>query len=250
MVAGPASAQARRASGRRPVFNARMRPSLRYVVPALVALAAALGSATPASARVLELGRTESMPAPSCPADPCQAVSRTTGYQAKAGTEANPFRAPENGRVVAWSITLGAPSDAQREFFEERLGGTASAGITVVRPGPKLTGRVLSRSPVKRLTGYFGRTVQFPLVTSLHVRKGHVVALTVPTWAPALALDLGNDSSWRASRSNRPRSRCLETGMQTAQQRIGALARFLCRYPTARLTYTVTMVTSPPRIRS
>jgi hypothetical protein len=37
--------------------------------------------------------------------------------------------------------------------------------------------------------------------------------------------------------------------MQTAQQRIGALARFLCRYPTARLTYSVTMVTSPPRVR-
>ena len=82
-----------------------------------------------------------------------------------------------------------------------------------------------------------------------HVRRGHLLALTVPTWAPALALNLGNDTSWRAARSNRPRSRCLETGMQTAQQRIGALARFLCRYPTARLTYSVTMVTSPPRVR-
>ncbi len=225
-----------------------MRPSARFVVSILVAVAA-LGSAAPASGRVLELGATSQMPAPSCPADPCQAVSRTTGYQAKAGTTANLFRAPANGRVVAWSITLGKPSDAQREFFEERLGGTASAGITVMRPGPRLTARVLSESPVKRLTPYFGRTVQFPLVTTLHVRRGHLVALTVPTWAPSLALDLGNDTSWRATRSNRPRSRCLETGLQTAQQRIGALARFLCRYPTARLTYTATMVTSPPRIR-
>lgn len=225
-----------------------MRPSVRNLVLSLVATAA-LSSAAPASARVVELGRTDAMPAPSCPGDPCQAVSRTTGYQAKVGTSANLFRAPANGRVVAWSITLGDPSDAQRDFFEERLGGTASAGITVVRPGPRLTGRVLSRSPVKRLTAYFGRTVQFPLVTTLHVRRGHVVALTVPTWAPALALNLGNDTSWRAARTNRPRSRCLETGLQTAQERIGALARFLCRYPTARLTYSVTMVTSPPRIR-
>jgi hypothetical protein len=225
-----------------------MRPSARILVSALVATAA-LGPAAPASARVIDLGRTDDMPAPSCPGDPCQAVSRTTGYQAKAGTAANPFRAPANGRVVAWSIRLGDPSDAQREFFEERLGGTASAGITVLRPGPRLTGRVLARSPVKRLAPYFGRTVQFPLVRTLHVRRGHLLALTVPTWAPALALNLGNDTSWRAARSNRPRSRCLETGMQTAQQRIGALARFLCRYPTARLTYSVTMVTSPPRVR-
>ena len=225
-----------------------MRSSARILVSTLVA-AAALGSAAPASARVLELGRTDAMPTPSCPADPCQAVSRTTGYQAKAGANANLFRARANGRVVAWSITLGKPTDAQREFFEDRLGGSASAGITVLRPGPRLTGRVLSKSPVKRLTSYFGRTVQFPLVTTLHVRRGHIVALTVPTWAPALALNQGRDTSWRAARRNRPRSRCLETGLQTAQQRIGALARFLCRYPTARLTYTVTMVTSPPRIR-
>ncbi len=189
------------------------------------------------------------MPTPSCPADPCQAVSRTTGYQAKAGTTRNLFRAPASGRIVAWSVTLGRPTAAQQEFFEERLDGSASAGITVIRPGPRLTGRVLSRSPVKRLTPHFGRTVQFPLVTTLHVRRGHVVALTVPTWAPVLALNLGRDSSWRATRTNRPPSRCLETGLQTAQQRIGALARFLCRYPTARLTYTATMVTSPPRAR-
>jgi hypothetical protein len=225
-----------------------MRSSARILVPAVVAVTA-LAAAAPASARVLEIGVTEQVAAPSCPGDPCQAVSKTTGYQAKAGPDANLFRARANGRVVAWSITLGEPSDAQREFFEDRLGGPASAGITVLRPGPKLTARVLARSPVKRLTPYFGRTVQFPLVKTLHVRRGHIVALTVPTWAPALALNLGRDTSWRATRSNRPRSRCLETGLQTAQQRIGALTRFLCRYPTARLTYSATMVTSPPRVR-
>ena len=210
---------------------------------------ATLCAAAPASARVVELGRTEPVTAPSCPADPCQAVSRTTGYQVSAGASDNLFRAPANGRVVAWSITLGRPTDAQQEFFTERLGGAPSAGITVLRPGPRLTARVLSRSPVQRLAPYFGRTVQFPLVRSLRVRRGHVVALTVPTWAPSLSLNLGRDYSWRATRRNRPRSRCLDTGMQTAQQRIGSLARFLCRYPTARLTYTATMITSPPRGR-
>ncbi len=211
----------------------------------VLAASATLFAAAPASARLIELGRTEPMTAPSCPADPCQSVSRTTGYQVNAGASDNLFRAPANGRVVAWSISLGEPSEAQQEFFSERLGGPATAGITVLRPGPRLTARVLAKSPVQRLTPYFGRTVQFPLVRSLRVRRGHVVALTVPTWAPSLSLNLGRDYSWRATRRNRPRSRCMDTAMQTAQQRIGSLARFLCRYPTARLTYAATMVTSP-----
>jgi hypothetical protein len=177
-------------------------------------------------------------------------VSRTTGYQAGGGDADNPFRAPANGRIVAWSITLGDPSDSQTEFFDARLGGQASAGITVLRPGPRLTARVTGQSPVKRLSPYFGQTVQFPLVRSLHVREGHVVALTVPTWAPALALGLGRDHSWRATRASRPRRRCLDTSRQSAQRRVGGLTRFVCRYPTARLTYSVTMVTSPPRARS
>ena len=42
--------------------------------------------------------------------------------------------------------------------------------------------------------------MQFPLAKSIPVKKGWVVALTVPTWAPALAVGLGADTSWRASR--------------------------------------------------
>lgn len=223
--------------------------TLPKVLVAVLSVGLSLVVAATATARVIELGAPEGAPAPSCPADPCQAVSRTTGYQVAAGAADNPFRAPADGRVVAWSITLGDPSASQRAFFEERLGGEASAGITVLRPGPKLTGRVLSQSPVKRLSAYFGSTVQFPLVTSLHVREGHIVALTVPTWAPALALGLGRDSSWRATRRSRPRSRCMDVSRQSAQRREGALTRFVCRYPTAQLTYSVTMVTSPPRSR-
>lgn len=216
---------------------------LAAVLTALVALVAA----APAGARLIEIGQTDEMPAPSCPESPCQAVSRTTGYQAKAGAHDDLFKAPADGRIVAWSITLGKPSAQQQDFFEKRLGGPASAGITVLRPGPRLTGRVLARSPVKKLTPYFGQTVQFPLVRTLFVHEGQIVALTVPTWSPSLALNLGRDSSWRATRRNEPRGRCLDTMRQTAQTRVGGLAHFLCRYPTARLTYTVTMVTSPPR---
>jgi hypothetical protein len=231
------------------VFNAGMSIRPRVVVPVLTVVLA-LAAAAPAAARVIELGAPEGAPAPSCPADPCQAVSRTTGYQAGAGAADHPFRAPADGRIVAWSITLGDPSDGQREFFEERLGGEASAGITVLRSGPELTARVLAQSPVRRLTPYFGSTVQFPLVQSLRVREGHIVALTVPTWSPSLAVQLGRDNSWRATRRSRPSSGCLDTSRPSAQRRVGGLTRVICRYPTARLTYSVTMVTSPSRPRS
>jgi hypothetical protein len=43
--------------------------------------------------------------------------------------------------------------------------------------------------------------VQFPLDRTLTVRKGYLVALTVPSWAPALALGQDSGTLWRASRA-------------------------------------------------
>ncbi len=63
----------------------------------------------------------------------------------------------------------------------------------MLKPGERYFGRVTAASPLQTLTPYFGQTVQFPLTTSLEVKKGDIVALTVPTWAPALALGLGKD---------------------------------------------------------
>jgi hypothetical protein len=210
---------------------------------ALLALLAALTLAPAAAdAKIIELGKTAQEPTPSCPAKPCLAVSRTTGYQAKVGTDKAIFTAPEDGKVVAWTITLGNPSKKQIAFFDETLGGPSSAGITVLRPGKKLYARVTGQSPIEPLAAYFGESVQFPLGRALTVKKGYVVALTVPTWAPALAVGFGNDTSWRASR---PAEKCTNTEDQTAQTEPGAITRFRCLYRTARLTYSVTIVTDP-----
>jgi len=64
----------------------------------------------------------------------------------------------------------------------------------------------------------------------------------VPTWAPALALGFGNDTSWRASR---PKSKCTDTATQTAQSMIGQVAQYPCLYRTARLAYTATLISTP-----
>jgi hypothetical protein len=101
--------------------------------------------------------------------------------------------------------------------------------------------RVVTQSPPQQLQPYFGTTVQFPLDRTLNVRKGYVIALTVPTWAPALTGLSRDGSAWRASR---PLTGCADTVTQTAQTHLKALARYRCQYR-ARLTYSATLITRP-----
>jgi hypothetical protein len=180
--------------------------------------------------------------APSCPTS-CLAVTRTTGYQVKVGSTRALLTAPREGTIVAWTITLGTPNATQVKFFNAHEGGTASAGIAVLAPQrkPNLAFKLLAQSPLVQLTPYFGKTAQFPLATTLQVKKGDVIALTVPTWAPALALGFTNETSWRASR---PRTQCSSTSEQSAQQ-TGTTVQYYCLYRQARLTYSVTLISTP-----
>jgi hypothetical protein len=211
----------------------------RLIAPGLAA-AALLASAGPAQARIVELGKADQAAVPTCPSSPCLAVSRTTGYQVKVGSKRGLFTVPANGRIVAWSVTLGNPNAKQIDFFDKGY-GAASAGISVLRQGDRLYSRVVGASPVVKLQPYFGQTVQFPLETSIAVKKGYVIALTVPTWAPALTQLLDDGSSWRASRA---KGACDDTDTQTAQTRLRALTQYRCLYK-ARLTYGATLVTNP-----
>jgi hypothetical protein len=182
--------------------------------------------------------------APSCPGSPCLAVSRTTGFQVKVGSAHNPLSAPRSGTVVAWTISLGAPTATQTTFFNAKEGGAAEAGIAILRaqPKPNLTYKLIAQSPLIKLQPYFGKTAQFPLETTLPVKKGDIIALTVPTWAPALALGFGKDTSWRASR---PKSQCSNTSGQTTQVQVGSSVQYFCLYQTARLTYSTTLISTP-----
>ncbi len=217
---------------------------------ALIALLAPAGSL----AAIQELGivpasatPTVTEAAPSCPDTPCLAVSRTTGYQAKVGTTRSPFVVPTAGRIVAWTITLGAPKASQISFFNANEGGPASAAIAVLAPGKSLNYTLAAQSPAELLQPYFGGSVQFPLATTLPVAKGDVIALTVPTWAPSLALGYAGDTSWRASRA---KNQCTTTNTQTSLQTIGTVVQFYCLYKTARLTYSATLVTNPVLVKT
>ena len=212
---------------------------------ASILLALALPAVAPAT--LTEVGvipTTTPATVPSCPASQCLAVSRTTGFQVKVGTERNILSAPRAGTVVAWTITLGAPNATQIKYFETNEGGPSEAGIAILAPQrkPNLTYKLVAQSPLVKLTPYFGKTAQFPLETTIPVKKGYVVALTVPTWAPALALGFGDDTSWRASR---PKAGCKTTSSQTAQSEIGTAVQYYCLYQTARLTYSATLISTP-----
>jgi hypothetical protein len=212
---------------------------LRPIVAAGVALAA-LACAAPASARIIEIGAAPPEATPTCPSTPCLAVSRTTGYQAKVVDSRSTYIVPADGRIVAWTISLGNPDKRQIDFFESNY-GESSAGLSILRRGKRLYHRVIAQSPVQRLQSYFGQKVQFPLETSIAVKKGQVVALTVPTWAPALTQLLSDGSSWRASRA---KGKCGDTDTQTAQTRMGQRTQYRCLYK-ARLTYSATLITTP-----
>ena len=210
-----------------------------------VMLALGLPAVAPATlTEVGVIGATTPATVASCPASPCLAVSRTTGFQVKVGTVNQPLSAPRNGTIVAWTITLGKPNATQIKFFNANEGGVSEAGIAILAPQrkPNLTYKLVAQSPLVKLEPYFGQTAQFPLETTIPVKKGDVVALTVPSWAPALALGFGDNTSWRASR---PRTGCTSTSSQTSQTTIGSAVQYYCLYQTARLTYSATLISTP-----
>jgi hypothetical protein len=213
----------------------------------LAALGLCLALPAVAPATLTEVGvlpATTPPSVPSCPTSPCLAVSRTTGFQVKVGPAHNFLAVPRSGTIVAWTIMLGKPSASQIKFFDTNEGGAPEAGIAILRPvaKPNLTYKLVAQSPLVMLQPYFGLTAQFPLETTIPVRKRDVVALTVPTWAPALALGFGHETSWRASR---PRSQCSSTSALSTHTQVGSPVQYYCLYQTARLTYSATEISTP-----
>lgn len=213
---------------------------------AILALALALPAVAPAT--LAEVGvippTTSPETVPSCPASPCLAVSRTTGFQLKVAKNTTLMSVPRTGSIVAWTIMLGKPNATQIKFFNANEGGAAEAGIAILRTQkkPNLTWKLIASSPTVKLQPYFGKTAQFPLERTIAVKKGDVVAMTVPTWAPALALGFGKDTSWRASRA---KSQCASTSAQSTHTAIGSNVTYYCLYQTARLTYSATLISTP-----
>lgn len=199
-------------------------------------------AATPASARLEELGAMEETVKGSCPDKECRAITRTTAYQAKVGEKRGLMTVPRDGRIVAFTLALGKPGPKQAEFFTETFGGAAQAAVVVLRPGKSLNYTVVAKGPMTTLTDYFGQTAQFPLVRTIRVRKNDVIGITVPTWAPLLQLNLAGDTSWRSSQA---KDGCADTQTQTALLGSKTAAQFTCLFRNQRVTYSATLISTP-----
>jgi hypothetical protein len=184
-------------------------------------------------------------PVAACPGAPCEVVSETTGMQVKVGTHNAPITIPRNGVIVAWTIHLSRPTASQIAYFDLHEGGPPEAGIAIIKQSKALNYTLVAESPLVELQPYLGGTAQFPLATTIQVQKGERIALTVPTWAPALAIKLGNTTSWRASRPKNTCTSATEASTQTSQTTAGSNVQYACLYQTARLLYTATLISTP-----
>lgn len=208
----------------------------------LSAVAAGAEQATSSRTTVV-LGQTANQPDPSCPEAPCQAVGSVTGFQMRTNQSQLPFRVPRSGRVKAWTLTLAQPTNRQRSFFNGFFGTPPQARLSILRrvPGTKPPRYNLRRhGSIRVLTPFLGQTVRFG--ASLRVHRGDIVALTIPTWAPAFAQDLSARNVWRASREPGKCTNTTDVRQGSAHQRLNKRATYGCRYTTARLLYTATVV--------
>ncbi len=227
----------RQASGR-PAAAIVLLASLALLVP----LAAGAGAASSTKTTVV-LGSTATTPDPSCPELPCQAIGSVTGFQVSTAQSSLPFRVNRAGKVKAWTLTLAQPTPQQRSFFNGFFGTPPEARLSILRrvPGtepPRYNLR--SQSSVHVLSPYLGKTVRFG--ASLPVEQGDIVGLTIPTWAPAFAQNLTSKDSWRASREEGKCTNTTDVRQGQPQEKPGTRATYGCRYSTARLLYTATVV--------
>jgi hypothetical protein len=218
---------------------------MRRTLPLFVALSA-LAVAPGAEARYVELGADSAPEAKaSCPEN-CQGIGRVSGYMGRAGGRSDPYVIRRDGVVTAFTVTLGKPNQEQTDYFTNLYGSPPQMRLSILRPGTtrrtRLTHRLLRQSDLFRVDRYFGSSPTFALDEPLEVERGNVVALTVPTWAPAFGVNLPRTNWWRSSRR---RGECDNISQRAAQQFVGGLRIFGCTYFRARLLYTVTYVPEP-----
>lgn len=208
----------------------------------LIAVVASAGAASGPRTTIV-LGSTATVPDPSCPESPCQAVGSVTGFQVSNNQADLPFRVPRDGKVKSWTLSLAQPTNSQRSFFNGFFGTPPQARLAILRrvPGSDPPRYNLRRQgSIHVLSPYLGQTVKFS--ASLPVEKGDIVGLTVPTWAPAFAQGLPTNNVWRGSREPGKCVNANDVRQGEPHMKVGTRATYGCRYSTARLLYTATVV--------
>lgn len=211
--------------------------------------------ATIAFARIREYGLEPSpRPHADCPGEPCRATGRVTGIQVQNVRNGKRIEYPtevrRKGWLVGFSVTLGRPNKSQRTFFNRLWGSPSKARISILRPAPTKkyprnrikNYRLMGHSQVFELNEFFGTKAIFSLHKRMHVRRNDLLALTIPTWAPALATDLPDRERWRGSRKH---GSCNDVTPHSSHQKVNSEKRYRCLYTTSRLLYTAVVIDKP-----
>jgi hypothetical protein len=225
-----------------------------------VAGAVALCGLIPASAAatITELGATTTpLVAPVCPkgvaSTDCKIIlTRATALETIRDNIAYPSAVKQAGRLVAFTVGLSALSSnaatalTDTKFLDTAYGGDAQVEITVLKRVGKRTAwtwQVVAQSPVVDVQPYLGQVAQFPLTTTIPVVRGEAIALTTPTWAPVLSIDLAtNHFAYRQSRARN----CVPPPVTSqAQVTVGQSTAYSCDYPGTRVEYSATEVSNP-----
>jgi hypothetical protein len=209
---------------------------------ALISLAA-MATAAGVEKTTVTLGATSETPDPSCPNMPCQAVGSVTGFQVSTDQNQSPFLVKTDGTIKSWTLTLAQPTNSQRSFFNGFFGTPPEARLAILH---KVAGsnppryNLRRQGAVKVLSPFLGQTVKFG--ASLKVEKGDVIGVTVPTWAPMFSQELSAGNVWRASREAGACTNSTDIRQGQPQEEPGKRATYGCKYSTARLLYTATLV--------
>lgn len=224
-------------------------------------LALAPGSAL---AGIVQLGQTATpIAAPVCPkgvsTSNCSIIlERTTAVQSASDGVRYPTTVKKDGWIVSFTVGLSKLSNnaaTERHLLhglDLGYGGTPQLALTVLKPGPRQQFTVAAQSQTFHLIPFLGQVLQEPLAlpprftqfTALPVKKGDVIGLTIPTWAPVLSYNLNATKfTYVQSRTGN----CTHAAAnETAQLTVGAHTRYLCSYTGTRVEYGATEVTNTP----
>jgi hypothetical protein len=249
-----------------------MKRAVQAVAAAL--LAAALLSAT-ASAAEVQVGVTTSpLVPPTCPAgtagNSCTILLyQVTAYETLRDGVANPDTIKQSGVISSFTLGLAGTdliTPTVIALKDQQYGGPPEAQLTALVPTGTPTHpsfRVAAQTAVVKLTSELGKVAEFPLLTPLPVVRGEVLALTVPTWAPVLSIQLDPtkfayaqsltkqwlSQSVKQANGNIVKQRYQSCDMTShadlAQIVVGELSGYSCVYTGNRIEYSALEITTP-----
>jgi hypothetical protein len=209
----------------------------------------------------MEIGNTTTaLTAPVCPTGVSQTdctivLAQITVLQTVSDGTNFPTTVTKPGMIAALTLGISALSTNKKQvtsdisYLDGKYGGGPTVQVSILRPvglPAKNHWRVAAQSQVISLGNYLGEVAQFPLAQSLPVVPGEVVALTVPTWAPVLSIDLtGSKFAYRKAGSETCKS-----ATSTAELLIGQLSNYGCRYSGTRAEYSATEILTPASAKS